>query len=46
MIIDSCFLKKLNLYYQYLSRKDQILYSLNIKKKRSDNELEKSTKKL
>jgi hypothetical protein len=46
MIVDSNFLRKLNLYYQYLSRKDQILYSMNVKKKRSDNELEKSTKKL
>lgn len=46
MIVDLTFLQKLNVYYQYLSLKDQILYLKNIKKKRSGNELEKSTKKL
>ena len=46
MIVDLNFLQKINIYYQYLSLKDQILYLINIKKKRSGNELEKSTKKL
>ena len=47
MNIDCQFLRKINIYHQYLSRKNQILFlEFYSKKKRSDNELEKPIKKL